>query len=221
MKRIKVILFVFSLLMVMPNTIYALCDYKEKSELQSLAGNLNFTYNYEENGEGINSNVKFSITITNMHPNLYIVDQTNIQVYNYNDNGEIVIDGYSPGSTIQFIVYGNTTNCMSVELMNNYITLPSYNHFYRDTVCDGVSNYKLCNRWTKVDMSYDEFKRKVEQYKEGLSIKEEPITEKETDLIEKIITFLSKYSLYIFGLIIVVCSGLIIYLKRKDDFDLS
>ena len=80
MKRIKVIFFVFSLLMVMPNTIYALCDYKEKSELQSLAGNLNFTYNYQENGEGINSNVKFSITITNMNPNLYIVDQTTIRV---------------------------------------------------------------------------------------------------------------------------------------------
>lgn len=220
MKRIKVILFVFSLLMVMPNTIYAICDYNEKSELQSLAGNLNFTYNYIESGEGINSNVKFSITIANMNQKLYVVDQTNVRVYNYNGS-ELVIDNYNPGSTIQFIVYGNTENCMGVELMNNYITLPSYNRFYKDSVCKGVSNYKLCNRWTRVDFTYDEFKRKVQQYKAQLNVKEEPVISEEVGLVEKIMIFLSKYSLYIFGMIIVICGGLIIYLKRKDDFDLN
>ena len=131
MKRIKVILFVFSLLMVMP-IVNAQCDYREKSRLQGLASNLDFTYNYKETDNGINSNVDFSITIANTNPELYIVDQTNIGVYYYNNQNEITINNYKPGSTIQFIVYGNSGNCKNVELINNFVTLPSYNKYYSD-----------------------------------------------------------------------------------------
>ena len=220
MKRIKVILFVFSLLMVMP-IVNAQCDYREKSRLQGLASNLDFTYNYKETDNGINSNVDFSITIANTNPELYIVDQTNIGVYYYNNQNEITINNYKPGSTIQFIVYGNTVDCKGVELINNYITLPSYNRFYKDSVCENVSGYKLCKRWTKVDLSYDEFVKKVEEYKEKIKAEEIPSVQVKLDLIEKIIVFLSKYSFYLFGGIIILCSGLIFYLSHKDDFDLK
>ena len=220
MKRIKVILFVFSLLMVMPSIVNAQCDYSEKGRLQSLAGNLNFSYNYIEVDDGINSSVDFSITITNLRPELYIVDQTNIRIYYYNGS-DVVINGVNPGTTVQFIVYGNTKNCKGVELITNYVTLPSYNRFYKDDVCSDISGYQLCNRWSKVNLSYEEFVEKVLKYKSQLK-KENPSSNvEELGIIDKIVNFLSKYSLYLFGGIIIICSGLIIYLKRKDDFDLS
>ena len=220
MKKIKVILFVFSLLMVMPNVVNAQCDYNEKNKLQSLAGNVNFSYNYVEVDNGINSSVDFSVTISNLRPELYVVDQTNIRVYNY-DNNDIVINGYKPGSMIRFIVYGNTENCRGVELINNYVTLPSYNPFYKDEVCSGITNYKLCNRWTKINMSHDQFVKQVLEYKSKLNANDRPTKIDDISIAEKIIVFLSKYSFYLFGGIIIVCGGLIFYLKRKDDFDLS
>ena len=51
--------------------------------------------------------------------------------------------------------------------------------------------------------------------------KEEIIKIGDLSLFEKIIEFLAKYSFIIFGSIIIICAGLIIYLNKKDDFDLS
>ena len=180
----------------------------------------NFSYNYVEVHNGINSSVNFSITISNLIPELYVVDQTNIRVYNYNGS-DIVIDGHFPGSTTQFIIYGNTENCRGTELITNYVTLPPYNRFYKDEVCSDITGYKLCNRWTRVDMSHSEFIKKVEEYKSRLKVEDNPIQDQDINLVEKVIAFLSNYSFYLFGEIIIVCSSLIFYLKRKDDFDLN
>lgn len=221
MKKVKKILFVFSLLVVVPNIVNAECEYNEKSKLQALSSNLNFTYNYKEIENGINSSASFSITIGNLNPNLYIVDQNNIRVVYYNNKKEITLNGYNPGSTIEFLIYGNSGECKGVEIMSNYITLPSYNRFYKDPVCNGVDDYKLCNRWSRVSLSYDDFVKKVNEYKEKIKPEELPNVEKELPLVEKIIKFLSKYSILLFGGIIVVCSVLMFYLNRKDDFDLN
>jgi len=219
MRRVNVIL-MFIFLMIIPSITKAECGYSEISRLQALATNLGFSYNYTETDEGINSKVNFNITITNMVPELYIVDQTNIKVYYYNQNKEVTIGNYKPGSTTRFIVYGNSGACKGVEISNNYVTLPSYNRFYKDEVCNGVSDYKLCNRWSRVDLSYSSFVKKVTEYKEQLN-KEVPPVEQEKTVLEIIIDFLAKYSFYVFGFIIIVCSILIFYLKRKDDFDLG
>lgn len=218
MKRLRVILLI-CLFMLVPSIVCARCDYNEKSNLQALASNLGFSYNYTETDEGINSKVKFSITVTNMRPEIYVVDQSNVRVYYYNNSNEFTINNYNPGTTTRFIVYGNVGECKGVELLNNYVTLPPYNRFYKDNVCIGANGYKLCNRWIMNDLSYNEFVKKVEEYK--LSVRVEPSLEEEKNIIEMIMDFLSKYSFYLFGGIILVCSGLIIYLKRKDDFDLE
>lgn len=222
MKKIKVISFVFSLLMFMPYTIKAKCNYNERNKLQTLANNLNFTYNYKEINTGEQFyDIDFSITISNFKQSFYVIDQTNAEVYYYNNKDEITIDNYDAGSTIEFVIYANEGNCIGEILRTNYVTLPPYNQFYKDPICNDVAGYKLCNRWSRVTLSYDEFVTKVKKYKDTL--KQEDINQNplETDWIEKIIEFLSKYSFYLFGGIIVICSGLIFYLKRKDEFDLN
>lgn len=222
MKGIKKIL-VFSLLLFIPNIVNAECSYNEKVRLQSLASNLSFTYNYKEIDNGNQFyGINFSITITNLEPELYIVDESKGNVYYYNNKKEVTSDDYTDGITVGFKVYANSGSCKGEYLITNYVTLPPYNRFYRDPICNGVNNYHLCNRFSRVTLSYDDFIKEVTNYKEQLNKPDEvPKKEKDNEIIEKVISFLSKYSFYLFGGIIVICSSLIFYLSRKDDFDLK
>lgn len=212
---------IFSLLMFIPNVIKAECGYNEKVRLQSLASNLDFTYNYKEVQNGQFYKADFSITITNLHPELYIDDNSRGETYYYSGK-EVTINNYNAGSTIGFEIYANSGSCKGSYLLTNYVTLPPYNSFYKDPICNDVTDFKLCNRWNRVTLSYDEFVNTVKRYKEQKKQEEEiPNIKEDEDLALKIIVFLSKYSLYIFGGIIIICSGLIFYLSRKDDFDLK
>lgn len=216
-------LLIFGLLMFIPNIVKAECGYNEKVRFQSLASNLNFTYDYREIDKGKEFyGVQFKITITNLHPDIYIYDIERGQNYYYNNQNEISIDGYLSGSSIGFMVYANSGGCKGEYLITNYVTLPPYNRYYIDPICKGVTDYKLCNRWSRVTLSYDEFIKDVTKYKEEKNREEIIIkTDEEDELLERIITFLSKYSFYLFGSIIIVCSGLIFYLNHKNDFDLK
>ena len=217
MKEIK-FLFIFSLLMFIPHLVNAECDFKEKGKLQSLASNLNFTYNYKQKDDDENfPGIEFSVTVANLRPELYIVDLNTKKTYYYNENKEVTIDGYSDGISVRFAVYANSGNCKDQHLITNYVSLPSYNRYHIDKVCEDVTGYQLCNRWSRVTLSYDTFVKKVTNYKKSLP--EDTIDDVvvQDDFVEKIIDFLSNYSFYLFGGIIVVCSGLIYYLDKKDS----
>lgn len=221
MKGIKIL--IFGILAFIPNIVKADCNYNEKVRLQSLASNLNFSYDYKERDEGHQFyGIDFSITVTNLNPDLYIVDNYKGKTHYYENKNEFTDNDYGNGITVGFTVYANSGSCKDVYLITNYVTLPPYNRFYIDPICADIQDYKLCKRWNRVNLSYDDFIKQVEIYKTVEDKKEENINiDDDNELIENIIDFLSKYSFYLFGGIIVVCSGLIFYLSRKDDFDLK
>lgn len=221
MKGIKIL--VFGFLAFIPNIVKADCSYNEKVRLQSLASNLNFSYDYKEINEGHQFyGIDFSITVTNLHHDLYIVDNYKGQTHYYENKNEFTDNDYSNGITVGFTIYANSESCKGVYLITNYVTLPPYNRFYLDPICNDIQDYKLCKRWNRVNLSYEEFVSQVEDYKYVEQKKEEDSNvSDDNELVEKIIDFLSKYSFYLFGGIIIVCSGLIFYLSRKDDFDLK
>lgn len=219
MKRIKYLL-VFSLLMFIPNIVSAECSFKEKSKLQNLASNLNFTYNYKEIEGKEFPSIEFSVTIANLQPELYIVSNASLNNYYYNGNSEITINGFEAGKTLEFEVYARNGECKNTYLLTNYVTLPPFNKYYKSYICKDITDYGLCKRWSHVSMSYEKFLRQVSKYKESLIV-EEPIEPVKPDIVEKILEFLSKYSFYLFGGIIVVCSIAIYYLDKKNSFDLE
>ena len=219
MRRLKKYLLVFTLLMFIPIIVHAECSFKEKSKLQNLANNLNFTYNYKETEEEFPS-VEFSITIANLQPELYIISNASLSNYYYNGNSEMTINGFEPGKTVSFEIYARNGECKNTYLLTNYVTLPPFNKYYKSYICKDITDYGLCKRWSHVSMSYEKFLRQVSKYKESLIVAEPP-TITEPDLIEKILEFLSKYSFYLFGGIIVVCSVAIYYLEKKNSFDLK
>lgn len=212
--------FLFLLLFLLPTNIKAGCSVEEKVRLKSLASNMNFSYTYVMHD---NSYVSFNITISNLHPDLYIDDKYHAQTIYYNDSKETTINEYDPGMSIQYDIVSNYGACQGETIFTNYVTLPSYNYYYNDPICEGIEDYSLCKKWSTVSLDYEKFKTTVQKYKDSLKKEDKKQEEQkeEEDVFLLALDFLAKYNLFIFGGIIIVCSGLIYYLKRKDDFDLK
>ena len=152
-----------------------------------------------------------------------IVDSTTGRSYYYSDtnNGELILSGYSSGQTISYTIYYPDKMCVEAVLGVKYVNLPTYNPYYTNNICDGLTNYSLCQKWVKHGLTEDEFVKKVNEYKESLIIEEE---KKETledikGIFDYVLEFFFDYYMYILPTIIVGGIIGIIYLDRKDSFE--
>ena len=214
-KILKNLLF-FSILMLLPISCKALeCDFTEKARLKSLASNINTSYIPVENGNTITCNV----TISNIYPGLIVVDATTGNQYYYDENrqnpGEVVITGLNPDKTYRYEIYSTNEECNDSSLNIYYVTLPAYNSYYKDPICEGLSDYKLCNKWLKTDMSYEEFIKEVTDYKNSLNQPDKTET-KDNGELNPILEFIYQYY-YIFIALFVIAIIYIIYVRRKRD----
>ncbi|MGE5455843.1 MAG: hypothetical protein ACM3O4_01880 [Ignavibacteriales bacterium] len=226
MKKYFYYLVFVTILFMNPLIINAECTYGEKVRLQKIAGNINFSYDFEEkvsNGEV--TGIEFFITIANMHPDIYIKDILNNTFYYYNANSAIVRNGdYMNGITAVFNIYSNTENCKNELIYIKYVNLPYYNRYYTDEVCKGVEGYELCQRWQNTGLTYSQFVKKVNEYKKSLIVDEEPNNPNEDNKefdFEYIYQFFSKYYFIILVTIIVVCLSAIFYINKRNSFDLK
>lgn len=214
-KILKNLLF-FSILMLLPISCKALeCDFTEKARLKSLASNINTSYIPVENG----NTITFNVTISNIYPGLIVVDATTGNQYYYDENrqnpGEVVITGLNPDKTYRYEIYSTNEECNDSSLNIYYVTLPAYNSYYKDPICDGLSDYKLCNKWLKTDMSYEEFIKEVTDYKNSLNQPDKTET-KDNGELNPILEFIYQYY-YIFIALFVIAIIYIIYVRRKRD----
>lgn len=200
------------LLFAVPFYVKADCTYNEKVRLQKLAGNVNFSYHYTETEHSI----IFNITVSNLTSELYMIDQTTKKTY-YANNEDFVIEGYTPGSTVQFDFYVRDSSCETKSIFTNYVTLPSYNPYYKNEICKGIEEYKFCQKWLKHNMTYKEFYNNVLNYKtkEIEKVKEEEKKVKEEFDWAIVIDFWAKYYVYIL-LAIIIIGGVTLYLYDKN-----
>lgn len=194
------------------------CSNLDKANQRALATNLNISY--QENIR--NNSANFDITITNITENLIVRDALNNRDYRYghdrNNPSEITIFGFSDGGSYKFEIYTDLEHCEDDLLHVIYATVPKYNPYYNDELCDGIENYRMCQRWVNFDISYQEFVENVNQYKKSLVIdeEEEPITEVETSIIDYLINFWINYYYYVLGVIIIGCLFVIYRLRNKN-----
>lgn len=215
MGKVKCILISLFLFLGMSNVNAAACDNALKVDYQNRAKNITYSYIYND------SNNTFDVIFTNITDGLYLIDMDTMQ--EYRNNGEITINSVMSGKSYRFGVFTSDANpCSGSSIYNIYVTLPFYNPYYTDNLCDGISNYKYCKKFINKSVSYEEFKENVENYKNGLN-KSDNTNEDDTKktLLEKvfntIFNFYLKYYFVILPVIIVITLIAIIRENKKDS----
>lgn len=197
---------IFSVLLFVPFIVSARsCSYTEIADLKKVASNITSKYEYV-----MGDDVTFNITLTNLNDQIYIVDGG--KRYDYTQN-ELTISGYKNGSKVKYYVYA--VKCDKVLLNTIIINLPTYNKYYQDKVCEGASNYQLCQKWVNVDLDYDSFVSKVNKYKASLINQEKKPTEEINEKSILLELLLNYY--YIPLIVIIVYCGIKIYIINKES----
>ena len=216
MKRLLTVLFLLTILFL-PFKVKAAwyCDYIELAELKDIATNIKYVYDYRiENDKAI-----FKITLTNIYKEFYVYDVKNDKYYYPDSNkdiSEITIDGYQSGISYNFIVYTTRAKCEEKVIYSFYVTLPTYNKYYNDLLCKDYQDYKLCQKWANLgNLSYDDFKKQMNEYIESLKPKEES-KEEEGKVLYWLLEFYLKYYMYILPVIIISALIAIYSLNKKD-----
>ena len=210
------IIVVFILLLLIPITKVegAVCSYSEIARLKKIASNVTVSYDYIEN----NSSVVFNVTLNNLNDELYFVDQSNYQRYNYTEE-ELTISNYRSGQTIRYVFYATDPDCADTPLYTARVILPTYNQYYKDEVCNGIENYSLCQKWSSHNLTYTNFVQKVNEYKNSLNsptIPVEPSMPIEVSITQLIVDFLLDYYIYIVIILLLALIG-ILSIRKKDD----
>lgn len=207
--------FIFICFVLFPGKAYARCSDVEFGKLQKIAANISYSTVYrEENGK-----VVFDITLTNVTNDVYLYDfigRRNI----YGSNNPITLYGYNSGATINYTVRSNSNNCRGETLRTILVTLPSYNPYYTDELCEGISSYSLCNRWYNTqNLSYEDFEKQVKNYRKKLEAVEEPVEEPEEQPTWQsiLINMFTKYYVFILVPIIIIAGGSIYILKKNEE----
>lgn len=209
MKRLTINIFLLFVLMIFPYETKALeCSDEQKYETQKLAYNVAYSYTYNEKDD----KATFDITFTNLHNRLSIMDNSNNKVYS---SSEVVIKGLEPNREYSYDIYSAGFACSSSSLRKINIKTPGYNKFYKDKICNGIEDFKYCQKWANIDIAYEELKREVSRYK--LSLIKQQNVEEETSQIGKVVNIIiniyTKYYYLILPTIIVLA---IVFMIRDD-----
>ena len=213
-KVLSSLIFMISFFIFISNS-EASCTYKRISDLKKIASNVNITYTYTI----VDNKASFDIRFANLTNDIYLYDSFNDKKYNV--EGEVILKNYIDGVKYRFFINSNDKDCKDEQLVTRYVTLPKYNIYYGDPICNGIEDYTLCQKWGSFNINnYDAYQLQIEKYKASLIKKEKNTkTEETTKINEKFVDFFLKYYAFIFTGIIVICLIIIFYLHRKDRFD--
>ena len=201
------------LLCLLPISTKALCTSSDKARLKKIISNINISYDYEM----VRNNAIFSIKFNNLSPELYFTDQFGNYYTQYGDNNEIVLNNFSDGKSYMFAFYG-VNSCTNEKVGNLYVTTPTYNPYYKLSVCDNAREFELCQKWVSHSLSRDEFINKVNEYKNKNGIIDDSEVNKTISVIDFAISFIRMYGLYIAGAIIIVIIVIKFIRYKKDKF---
>lgn len=208
MEKHKSLILTLVLFLCVTKVNAAACNNSLKVNYQEKAKNISYSYKYED------SNNTFNITFTNIDSSFYLIDMESMQKYDY-ANGEMTINNVAPGKSYRFNVFTKDNNpCSRSSIYPIYVTLPYYNPYYTDSLCDGISNYQYCKKFINKNISYEEFQNNVTKYRQSLE-KSENV--KKNNYYESIFkTLLNIYLNYYFIILPVIIIASIIIIVRHD-----
>ena len=210
-KKIKYLLIL--LLIMLPNSAKAICSSSDRARLKKIISNINISYDYEI----VKNNAKFSIKFSNLSPEIYFTDQFGNYYTQYDANNEIVLNNFSDGKSYTFTFYATNT-CSREKISNLYVTTPTYNPYYKLSVCDNAREFELCQKWVSHSLTRDEFIDKVNEYKNKNGIIDDSEINKKISVIDFAMSFIRMYGLYIAGAIIVIIIVIKFIRYKRDTF---
>ncbi len=207
-------LLLFTLLLIPISRVDAFyCSNSELIDYKKYSDNITYRYDYVEQ----NNTVTFNVTISNLTPGIYLLDENNQVRYDYTGN-DIVINNIQSGQSVYFSINVASGSCLDENLNFIRLQLPTYNPYYQDKVCEGYEYYKLCDKWSTHGLTYEKFLSNMEEYKKSLIVipEEEIIPPEDITVWDRIAEFLLSYYHIILITIIVLCS-IKIYKENKDS----
>ncbi|MEG0994458.1 MAG: hypothetical protein RSE91_00590 [Bacilli bacterium] len=229
MKKNKIfsILFLTILCFLTPLMVFAQeessCTSFEKNKLRQAAANIK--YSYELYFDEITEAYFYRVTAYNLTKELLVHENYFNTTYEYDDAREnkstATNDGLVGGTSYQMTVFGSANSvCKDEIISSSYLTLHNYNPYSERKECKGIENYAYCQKYSDLEITEDEFIRKVNEYKNSLNKKPDilkPDVSNEKNMLSKFLSLYMDhlvYSVTITG-VIVVLIGYLIYRKIK------
>lgn len=166
-----------------------------------------------------NGVVYFRLLVNNIPSELSVKDlETNIV---YNDH--FVVNKVLPGSIKNFQIYANSnTECNGYNAYTKIVSIPYYNKYSENILCEGYEDYVLCKESSRVNLSLEAFENAMNEYIESIKeVEEKPndnIIEEKESFIDVFLNFIyDNYITILVSIIIVGTIGIVIILliKRK------
>lgn len=162
----KKIILVITILLLFPSTIIGYeCSSADRKRLQKLADNITYTVDSYIDNKG---NTKFQIIFAGVSKEIAIFNAETYKYYFYldmenNGIGEVLINNINDNNKYMFDISG-TLRCNTITLRNIIVNIPKINDFYGSKVCKDAMEYYLCQKYTSVNIDYNEFEKKVTNY---------------------------------------------------------
>lgn len=194
-----------------PLKINAYCSFKTKDQLLKQANNIKSAYVFDE------SSKTFQIIINNI-PNDFAIKDISQDVEHLYSNQEIRLNGYQPGKSYRFNIYTTKDECYRDTLRYIYITLPTYNVNSTSSLCKGLEEYDICQKWGTYIRSQTEFTKEVKKIRSKMEkeTKQEENKEEYQGLLGNLTQVFIKYY-YIIVPVIILVGILIIYRLNKKE----
>ena len=207
MKYVKYCILFTICMFIMPNITHAACDYQRLAELSRIAGNVQFSYNYEFTDA---TNPNFSVDITNITNDIYIVDDYNRAFYK--DTSQV----YGGNRKIKFIIYSNDNNCKNEEILTKYVNIPSYNSYSGHQDCIDYPDFKYCDMWMDTsEISLETFNNEMQKYIKSQNNNIDSDVNKKSFLDSFLDIILQNKTTLIIVLIVAIFLSLLIVAKRR------
>ena len=158
----KIITIILVSLIINTNIIYAECTTEEQEYYKSIEDKYQTTYVFDKESR----TYTMTLTYGDMSAFSYITENAAIENANtevFDDR--VVISNLVPGQYI-ISVEGVTDSCNDV-FKTEEITLPEYNQYAYDPVCEGIEEFVLCSPTYDKELDYDTFISRVNSYKKN------------------------------------------------------
>ena len=158
----KILLITLVSLIVNTNIIYAECTTKDKEYYESIKDKYNISYEFDKDTKAY----KLYLTYGDDSAFSYeiegdIMDNVN---YEFKDNTTI-ISNITPGEYILRVI-GVSDSC-SDTFREETITLPKYNEYAYDPICEGIEEFVLCSPTYDKEIDYETFISRANTYRKN------------------------------------------------------